>query len=39
MFNKKDKDFSEMPLEGEETKKKGFAVFGGKKEKDPSPRS
>ena len=30
MFNKKDKDFSEMPLEGEETKKKGFAVFGGR---------
>lgn len=34
MFNKKDKDFSEMPLEGEDVKKKGFAVFGGKKEKD-----
>lgn len=38
MFNKKDKDFSEMPLEGEETKKKGFAVFGGKKEKDPASK-
>ena len=38
MFNKKDKDFSEMPLEGEENKKKGFAVFGGKKEKDPASK-
>ena len=38
MFNKKDKDFSEMPLEGEDVKKKGFAVFGGKKEKDPASK-
>lgn len=38
MFNKKDKDFPEMPLEGEEPKKKGFAVFGGKKEKDPASK-
>lgn len=39
MFNKKDKDFSEMPLEGEDVKKKGFAVFGGKKEKDPASKT
>lgn len=38
MFNKKDKDFSEMPLEGEDVKKKSFAVFGGKKEKDPASK-
>lgn len=38
MFNKKDKDFSEMPLEGEDVKNKGFAVFGGKKEKDPASK-
>lgn len=38
MFNKKDKDFSEMPLEGEDVKKKGFAVFRGKKEKDPASK-
>lgn len=38
MFNKKDKDFSEMPLEGEDVKKKCFAVFGGKKEKDPASK-
>lgn len=37
MFNKKDKDFSEMPLEGEDVKK-SFAVFGGKKEKDPASK-
>lgn len=38
MFNKKDKVFSEMPLEVEDVKKKGFAVFGGKKEKDPASK-
>lgn len=38
MFKKKDKDFSEMPLEGEDVKKKGFAVFGGKMEKDPASK-
>lgn len=38
MFNKKDKDFSEMPLEGQDVKKKGFTVFGGKKEKDPASK-
>lgn len=38
MFNKKDKDFSEMPLEGEDVKKKGFAVFGDKKEKGPASK-
>ena len=38
MFNKKEKDFSEMPLDGEDVKNKGFAVFGGKKEKDPASK-
>lgn len=37
MFNKKDKDPIE-PLEGEEVKKKGFPVFGRKKEKDPAAK-
>lgn len=38
MFNKKDKDPAELPLDGEENKKKGFSLFGGKKEKDPSSK-
>lgn len=38
MFNKKDKDPAELPLDGEENKKKGFTLFGGKKEKDPSSK-
>lgn len=38
MFNKKDKDPAELPLDGEENKKKGFTLFGGKKEKDSSSK-
>lgn len=38
MFNKKDKDPAELPLDGEENKKKGFSLLGGKKEKDPSSK-
>ena len=38
MFNKKDKDPAELPLDGEENKKKGFSLFGGKKEKDPASK-
>lgn len=38
MFNKKDKDPAELPLDGEEGKKKGFTLLGGKKEKDPSSK-
>ena len=38
MFNKKDKDPAELPLEGEKNKQKGFTLFGGKKEKDPSSK-
>ena len=38
MFNKKDKDPVELPLDGEENKKKGFSLFGGKKEKDPASK-
>lgn len=38
MFNKKDKDPAELPLDGEKNKKKGFTLFGGKKEKDPSSK-
>lgn len=38
MFNKKDKDNADMPMDGTEPKKKGFSVLGGKKEKDPSTK-
>lgn len=38
MFNKKDKGPAELPLDGEENKKKGFSLLGGKKEKDPSSK-
>ncbi len=38
MFNKKDKDPAELPLDGEENKKRGFTLFGGKKDKDPSSK-
>lgn len=38
MFNKKDKDPAELPLDGEKNKKKGFTLFGGKEEKDPSSK-
>lgn len=38
MFNKKDKDPAELPLDGEEGKKKGFTLLGGRKEKDPSSK-
>ena len=38
MFNKKDKDPAELPLDGEKNKKKGFTLFGGKKVKDPSSK-
>ena len=38
MFNKKDKDPAELPLDGEESKKKGFSLLGGKKEKDPASK-
>lgn len=38
MFNKKDKDPAELSLDGEENKKKGLTLFGGKKEKDPSSK-
>lgn len=38
MFNKKDKDPAELPLDGEENKKKGLTLFGGKKEKDPASK-
>lgn len=38
MFNKKDKDPAELDLDGENNKKKGFSLFGGKKEKDPASK-
>lgn len=38
MFNKKDKDPAEIDLGGEDNKKKGFSLFGGKKEKDPASK-
>lgn len=38
MFNKKDKDNADMPMDGTKPKKKGFSVLGGKKEKDPSTK-
>lgn len=38
MFNKKDKDPAELDLDGEENKKKGFSLFGGKKGKDPASK-
>lgn len=38
MFNKKDKDPAELDLGGEDNKKKGFSLFGGKKEKDPASK-
>ena len=35
MFNKKAKDNTDMPADDDGTQKKGFALFGPKKEKDP----
>lgn len=39
MFNKKDKDPAELPLEGEEGKKKGFILLGARGRKTPPPKS
>lgn len=38
MFNKKVKDNNELPSDGTKGKKKGFALFGGKKDKDATAK-